>query len=99
MNALAAMAETITRKPRPAQHVLSLKVDQALFDKVKRRERTMCVRPASKFWADRLDGVTYTHVELIDPTGRKTRVGFKGAERKRIPIAPDKRVTLWEIYL
>ena len=92
-------SQLVGRVPRSAEHVLTLNVDEALFAKIKRRERTMCVRPASKYWNDRLDGVQYTHIAITSNSGKKIRVVWKGAEKRRIYIAPDRRVTMWEIFL
>lgn len=101
--ALTDLVSTVTgkrtRASRAAENVLSLKVDEALFDKVKRRERTRCVRPNNKYWNDHLDGVVYTHIRLFTNSSRSMRVAWKGCEKRKIPIAPDRRVTMWEIYL
>lgn len=96
---VATVTGSRTRASKAAENVLSMKVDEALFDKVKRRERTRCVRPANKFWDDHLKGVVYTHIRLFTNTGRSMRVAWKGAERRRCWTAPDRGVTLWEIAL
>lgn len=98
-SALTDMVVHVTRTPSRAENVLSLTVDEALFDKVKRRERTMALRPANKYWNDHLKGIQYTHVKLFAPSGRALRIAFKGATRRSIAVAPDKRATFWEISL
>lgn len=79
--------------------VLDLHVDETLYEKVKRRERTRALRPANAEWDRLLKGVKYTHIQIHAPSGRTQRILFKSAERRCVMIAPDKQVSFWEVIL
>lgn len=99
-DALTNLVETVTTgRPRAAENVLNLHVDETLFDKVRRRERTLALRPANKYWNDHLKGIQYTHIKLTTQSGRSLRVAFKGVAKHNILIAPDKRAVFWEVTL
>lgn len=79
--------------------VLDLHVDETLYEKVKRRERTRALRPANAEWDELLTERKYTHIQIYAPSGRTQRILFKSAERRSVKIAPDKQVTFWEVLL